>query len=497
MNRRALLNPRLVLEELLRRSAKTFDPRGRLTPKAIEALNDPTRHRAWPAGRGAAKTTTAQWALIEAALSTPKCACVYLSDTIGRAKAVVWDELVEWSAAFGGKANHAELLIRFPNGSRIFVTGADSLKLFNRKRGIKRIKLVVFDEAQDWESAILEYAVTKVFMPRLGDLQAAHGIKGRIIIAGTGAAEAGYWFNVCSDPAFGFGVTRGWDQWSNPHIADPEGEFRDTCKANGVEVIDLTEPIYACPGARPRWVDCNDAMIRREFFAEFNAGGALQIFKPPFMLVPRALVPTGDVMLVICGDFGTVDAAAAGCWLLTRHDPRLWFVRVTRETGLSASKQVKLVRDFAHACELEYKPMVPPIIVGDGGGLGKALILDIQESERAGDVMPAEKTDKVPNMRLLAGALRDAEAVIVEDLKEFVKELRLPEWHPDHVGEKIRGHVPDQVDACYMGFRKARQIHVFQPDPPPKKEADRLEQRVFEEGERARSQDWIDRLDDF
>lgn len=466
-------------------AVERWDPRAKLFPAALAGFDDPARHRAWRWGRGTSKTTTGQYAHLDAAIAVPGCAVVYMSDTIGRAREVVWDELVEWAEELGGKANASHLRITFPNRARIFVTGADKIKFFNRKRGIKRISLVHLDECQDWAPEVLEYAVTKVFMPRLGDLERKHGIKGRILLSGTGTKDAGYWFRACTDPTLGYGVTHA-TQWDNPHIADPDGEFREACKAAGVEYVDLTEPIPSrFPGGRPRWVDCADPMTRREWFAEFNSGGALQVFRPPFTVVVRRVLPERDIQLVVCFDFGTVDAFAGAAWLWSKWDPRAYLVECAEERGLSNSSMVRLSREWAEAWRSRYKPTWRPTIVGDGGGLGKGLILDIQAAEQAWEVSASEKQDKVPNIRILAGDMRDGTAAILDDvmatgpdgrLVPFTDLLKLPEWDPNHVGERLKGHMPDAIDAAYMGYRKVKELRVLAPPPAPVLTKDQQEQ---------------------
>lgn len=432
-----------VLGDLLQRSLQTadqqpeetWDPRSRLFPKALEAYDDPSRHRVWPTGRGGAKTTTGQMVEVADALATPGCAVLYISDTIGRAKAVAWPDFMELAEETRGKVNQAELTITWENKSRLFCTGADNQKLFNRKRGIKKVKTVFFDEAQDWNPDLLKYAITKVFMPRLGDLEKVHGIKGRIIVAGTGTKDDGYFYEIATKPELGFS-RKTWTQWDNPHIADPDGEFAAACQALGVGPDD--------PG------------IRREFFAEFNSGGDLQIFQK-VTVIPRAQLPTTDLRLVVGVDFGTVDAAAAAVWLWSPYFPKPVQVSSTREFGLSGSEQVRFARQVAAEAREMYQTQSKPVIVGDGGGLGKALIMDLQESERAWEVIPAEKQDKVPNIRIMAGDLRTGAAAICDDMQEFLTALKRPEWHPEHRGERIRGHMPDAIDASYMAYRYVKE----------------------------------------
>ena len=313
-----------------------FDPRGRIFPAALQAYDDPTRHRAWRASRGAAKSTTGEYVLLASALQIPRCAVIYMSDTADRAKMMVWGELVEWAAPLGGTPLGD--VIYFPNGSRLFVTGADSIKLFDRKKGIKRIYVVFLDECQDWKSEVLKYAVTRVFMTRLGDLEKSHGVKGRILMAGFGGRDTGYWHDVCTDPELGFGVTR-WTAWDNPHIADPDGEFAATCKAAKAEIVTLKEPVFSHPGSRPRWLDTPDPGMRREFFAEFNSGGKLQIFP---VALARLIKRERCSPPATCAWWSAPTSAPstpvrAVCWLFTQYDPLPYLV--AGEEGVRAVRQ--------------------------------------------------------------------------------------------------------------------------------------------------------------
>jgi hypothetical protein len=470
---------------------RTFDPRPYLFPAALEAHDDPAQLRVWDAGRGSAKTTTAQYGLLEAAHEVDNCAVVYMVDTAIRAKAIAWPDFVRWNQEYNlvGRTNGTELSITFPNGSRLFVTGADRMDLFDRKRGIKRIWMVVIEEAQDFDSATLKYAVTKVFMPRLGDLELETGRKARIIVAGTGSNDTGYFHELATNRELGFSRCKKWDQWCNPYIADPDGAFVSACKAAQVKYRKLDEPIYSRPDAKPRWYDTDDEATRREWFAEFNSGGTLQIFRvPPEALIARSLLPQKNIRLVIGADFGTVDAAAAALWIFSPLHHELYLAEVEQDFGLSSNGQVKFVRECARKWAEKYPGAIgTPVIAGDGGGLGKSLVLSLKEAEKLYEVDSAEKTDKVPNIRLMAGALRDASIRIVDDLKTLLVLLKEPKWDPDHIGEQIAGHMPDPVDAAYLGHRKAKELHYVAPPPPPPPDPEEELERRWQEQQRAKN----------
>lgn len=474
-----------------------FSIREKLFPASLAAFDDPVRHRIWAAGRGAAKTTTVQWSAILAALTTDECSVLYVSDTKERAKTVAWDDLVKWSADFGGDPNINERTITFPNHSKIYVTGADSKKIFNRKRGIKRIKLVIFDEAQDWLDEILEYAITKVFMPRLGDLEAKHGIKGRIIVAGTGTRKDSYFaqlfFRAQKGEAEDWSA-KTWTQWDNPHIADPDGEFKSACEAAGVEFVDLSEaPIpSAFQDGRSRRVDSPDELTRREWFAEFNKGGSLQILRVPDVHV----VPTEEFQkilkrlthFVLAVDFGTIDACAVVVWGWCESINRIFLVRVAKDVGLAGSEQVR----FARSVVAEFSGRGLIAIVGDPGGGGKGLIKDIQKGENFYEVEAAEKSDKVPALRLWGADLKTGFCAIPEHEKEMISAMERPEWKPDadsQLGVKVRGHMPDEVDAGLYGWRRAKEFFVYREPGPELTPEQQRELRYAEEYARRREKE--------
>ena len=440
-------------------------------PKALVAFDDPTRHRVLAAGRGASKTTTAQAWLVELALTYPGVTVLHLSNTALRAKDIAWPDYERWNRehALGADINRTTGTFTFPNGSRLMVSGADREELFDRKRGLKNLAGILFDECQDWHPDRLEYAVTKVFGPRLGDVEGKYGIKGRMILAGTGTKRTGFFYRAFSDRSMGFGAHT-WTQWDNPFIKDPQGEYEAACRLSGADP------------ANP------DEKTRREWFGEFNDGASdKNVFRlTPESVIPRAKLPKAD-MLVVAGDYGTVDACSVAVWLVSNSSTHIFMVESRKEYGLAASQQVRFHRQVAAEVARTYGVSEDQLyFVGDGGNIGTALVMDIAMAEDASEVESTKKTDKVPFCRLMAGDLRNGYARICDDMTSFMEDLRAPEWHPDHVGEKLHGHMPDTVDAGIYGYRKAKAIHAYEPPPPPEDPDDVLERRIQEQMRRQR-----------
>src|SRR5690606_6775688 len=146
--------------------------------------------------RRAGKTFSVGRALIAFALVTPKSRQIYLNETIGEAKALLWDEPDDGLLAVlerlglergekrkdltAGKAdyvaNEAELVLRFANGSLIYLVGADNAKQANKLRG-RKVHRVVVDEAQKLPA--IDNLVKRVLGASIKDL------KGQIWLIGT------------------------------------------------------------------------------------------------------------------------------------------------------------------------------------------------------------------------------------------------------------------------------------------------------------------------
>lgn len=464
-----------VVAELDRRRRRArFDSGGALSPHQLLAWNDQARDQAWPCGRRAGKTDLAQKLLLRTALGQARVQAVYVSTTIKRALATVWDELVDLNEEFclGGVVNVQKSTFTFPNRSRVVITGCENKAMANDIRGRRRVALYIVDECQDWKDDLLKYFVEQVVHWSKAD------VRGSCVLAGTGGAPRGFWAAACL--AASEWSKHSWTAFDNPYLAP--GEAR--------ALIDK-----AC---KDRKVTEDDPSIQREFYARFVVDLLRQIFqydqaKNGFGAGMFHQLPTqGEASTVVAGDVGTVDKTAVGALRWWESDPRLWLAKSIAKSGLGATDQAALIQSFLD----EFADTLRGAVVDPGGG-GKALIVDFKAGPNGVQVEAAEKEGKVSACLLLRDALRRGEVMIDASDAELIEDLQSVEWDPENIGAVIRGHMPDPIDMLLYGFRKARALNWYRPTPPPKPkpaEAEAMATRWEEFDEKAeRGEDDVDR----
>ena len=447
-----------------------------LFPEQQRAFADPSRWKAIPGGRQGGKTDLVEKILLAISAAREGTQSFYVSTSIKRAKATVWDELVQLNRdlGLGGKPYHVGTpYISFPRQrTKLTVAGVENRKMADDLRGRKKVILYAIDECQDWPDDLLRYFYEKVVFPSLS------AVAGGVIFAGTGGPPRGFWHDVATkDTTFSRYV---FNPLTNPflHPGEAQALIDKACKDRGVDIMDPS--------------------IQREFFARFLADLTRQIF--PWDAAKcgykRDRLPGGNWSHVVASDVGTVDATSVGVLGWTDVDPRLWLVDRVSKRGLGPIGQMKLINGMA----AKYERTLVGTVADPGGG-GAGLIVDLTQGPDAIDAEGAEKTGKASACMLMRDSLRTgAGPMIPLDDLEMIEDLQKPEWDPDNIAKAIRGHMPDNVDMLLYGFRKARSLNWFEAPPPPKPAptqasmALEIERRMDEADEAdPGDQDWAER----
>lgn len=445
-HRRALLAQ--IDDELARRGPKTgasFDPLAFCHPGQREAVADRSVTQAWVTTRRAGKSKGAVFKLLGCALATPDVHAVYVSTSIKRAKKTLWDGILKANRKhnLGGIPNHTDRELRLPNGSKVVVTGCESRQMADEAiRGVyERTAILFVDEGQDWKPDLLDYFYASVVVPSLAD------IGGIFILAGTPGTPRGFFYDFHKTAGV---ALHSWSLFGNPHVKNAREMMLEAMRVRGCDELDPS--------------------IQREFFAKFATDTQRQIF--PYDEKKNGITRAelkqlgGKWSYYVGGDVGTVDATAAVVWGWTPASPNLYVVETEKLASVGSSAQTELIRQVSQ----RYQNGLIGVDVDPGGG-GKGLIVDLMQ-EHLLPMSSADKTKKAAACVLLRDGLRSGRVKIVTEEKAFVDELTSVEWDPDHIGDVVRGHCPDRVDAALYGYRKATKLHHFTPAPEPSKNPD-------------------------
>lgn len=183
-----------------------------LLPWQVEVWQDPSRFKVIAAGRRCGKSNLAIKMLLAKALEAPEgSAVVYVAPTLGQARQICWDALLEQGKDVIKSAHVNQMDIQLVTGRKIHVRSGENPDTL---RGLK-LYFAVVDEA----AFVKEDLFTKILRPALSDLQ------GEAVLISTPDGRNHFydWFSLGKA-----GTDPDWKSWhlttkDNPTI--PEGEI--------------------------------------------------------------------------------------------------------------------------------------------------------------------------------------------------------------------------------------------------------------------------------
>jgi hypothetical protein len=183
-----------------------------LLPWQVEVWQDPSRFKVIAAGRRCGKSNLAIKMLLAKALEAPEgSAVVYVAPTLGQARQICWDALLEQGKDVIKSAHVNQMDIQLVTGRKIHVRSGENPDTL---RGLK-LYFAVVDEA----AFVKEDLFTKILRPALSDLQ------GEAVLISTPDGRNHFydWFSLGKA-----GTDPDWKAWhlttkDNPTI--PEGEI--------------------------------------------------------------------------------------------------------------------------------------------------------------------------------------------------------------------------------------------------------------------------------
>ena len=216
-----------------------------LLPWQIECWQDPSRFKVIAAGRRCGKSNLAIKLLLAKALEAPEGSDVlYVAPTLGQARQIAWDALIEQGGTLIKSAHVNNMDIVLTTGRKIRVRSGENKDAL---RGLK-LYFAVVDEA----AFVPEEVFTKIIRPALADL------KGEAVIISTPEGRNHFyeWFKLGKE-----GTNPEWKSW---HLTTADNP---TIPPEEIEEARKTLSSY---------------VFKQEFEANFNNAGQ-EIFKEEWL----------------------------------------------------------------------------------------------------------------------------------------------------------------------------------------------------------------------
>lgn len=445
-----------------KKSSEAFDPLADCFAQQARFIADDSDQRAVCTSRRAGKTSGFVRDAVKRSWENPGASVIYLNETRDRAQRTFWEELKTYVQAKGLPyvPNEAKLCLRGPKNRWIWVSGGETKKHVNRWKGVlPKAAAFYTDECQDWDAEVLKHAYAEVIAPALADMGGRFTAGG---VPGWAPDPEDTWFAWTHGGEFSVHgpeeSQNPWSMWDNPNVKNARQLLERICKTLQVGEDDPT--------------------IQREFWGRWVRDVAILVFgaldddlnaydPPP---------PDGDYIFAAGVDGGYVDEAS---------------IATLGWRPVDAARKIYVTRSdvFGHRGAYEIIDRVKQALEPLGARLiGAAADPAAGMKNIAHDVwakygIELEAADKAPDVKvgaakLLAASLACRETLIPRRHRLF-RSLRRVQWDPEHRGERIKGHVPDDVDALLYGFRKAWPWICQRPPAPEKTyEEQRLERII-------------------
>ena len=396
-----------------------------------------------------------KWRAVSAA--KPGFMTPYVGLTRMSAKNIIWPVVKRMNRQLGWglRFNETELRATDPNGSELYVLGANAAEEIDKLRGIP-VPLVGVDEAQSFRDTVLTELLDDVVGPGLADLEGSQWVMGT-----PGLVPAGYFYRATTGQIPGYEV-HAWTYLDNPHLPlDLPGRPLLTADEKRVR-----REAFLAKWLADRGYGDDHPTYQREWLGRWHrdTSAAVYAFNRDTHLdsLPADYWTRRSEWVHVIGiDYGYVDSTA-WCVLAFRGygaDKTVWVVESFARPGLTPSQGA----DETHRLAEQYEAA---IVVGDSGGLGKAYI----EEARLRHALPIESADKLgkrAHIEHLNGDLRaspprlrivgDSNRQLCDELEVLQWDLRYPEDDPRwHTREDARfsNHLPDALLYAWWGVTR-------------------------------------------
>jgi hypothetical protein len=374
--------------------------RNRYSPAQANVTVDTSKNRAIIAPRRTGKSFWVGAELVVQCLLHPRSNCLYITLTKGSGRGILWGLLKQFNQEFDIKAHfhNTNLIMTFRNGSVIAFVGADNQGELDKIRG-QGFDLVMIDECKSYPPGLFKELLKEVVGPALIDRM------GRLCLVGTpGAILAGPFWEI-TDKKLGKS-SRLWSERKEAHWAGRPylwsvhlwelGDAalshikRESYRLKEEEGWTDDNPIWLRE-YMGKWVASSDALV----YAYNRRSEGINNWVPdPTSANPHGLPGEHEWRYLLGIDLGFEDDFALVVAAYSDTCPFLYQVYDYKSPHLIIPEIAReMKRAEARFGEFE-------AIVGDAGGLGKAILATL-EQQYGISVTPAEKSEKLDHIELL------------------------------------------------------------------------------------------------
>jgi hypothetical protein len=318
------------------------------------------------------------------------------------ARDIVWPALDALNETFqlGLEFNRSTGDVTMPNGSRIMLRGAGTMREINKLRG-KKYPCAIVDEAQAFGSD-LDYLLDQVIEPAVADYHGWIGVSGTPAVA-----PAGPFYEIDQGESAEAWSHHYWTFLDNPHMPNPEEFIAKVMKRRG---WDEDHPGYLRE-YMGLWVHDKDARAfkiepHRDIVPSFDAANAW------------------DWDYVMGIDVGYNDPFAFVVLAQSQVLGQAFVIDSYEESGITTMEALVVAERFSN----EY-----PItrIALDTGGAGKLVSEDWKKMSTL-PIEPAKKTHKASQVSVINGDFRAGKLKVCRDNNiKLISDLMVLEWDKD------------------------------------------------------------------
>ena len=431
---------RHALEELARReqAQQRINLEEHLFAEQYDFIFDEADRKIAVCSRRAGKTHTLVFYMLMEANKRAFVQIPYITLTRAQAKRNIWLTLQQLNKEYelGGKFNGNELTVTFPNGSVIFLCGANDETEIQRLRGGK-YPLAVIDEAQHFRPFIRSL-IRDILEPAVSDY------RGTIVMTGTpGPACAGFYYEIATEqvPEAVQWSRHYWTSIDNPFHIATETWLEEVRRKNG-------------------WLPDNPTFLR-EYKGLWVHDDSRVVYKVGEINLCYNLPPADSLTYVLGIDLGYKDSTA---FVVLGYDER-----VGRCYVIESRTEEKLIPSAVAARVDRYTQRFPfTKIVADSGGFGKGYVEEMRQRYSL-NVEPAEKQRKYAFIELLNGDLQAGAIQIYKQRNQkLVDEMGNLLWMENEDGTADHTRIDERFDdhlcdALLYGWRACRQ-YFYDPE---------------------------------